>query len=177
MRTRTYALALLLTLFGLFATPAFAQDADTQQKQQLLERYVTPQRFGPLYQKVLAQYSGFVPAGKQTQVDAMVQNPDFQSHIFTLARQQAATTYSLPELQASARLLDSPTGQHLTQEINDKGLSFRNTDLSPEDKQALHDFSASPEGQSMAQKNKMFTAVLMGKIFKTFLAYQGNLAE
>ncbi len=167
-----------LFLFIVAALPASAAaegPADAALKRQLVDQYVTEERYGPLYEKVLAQYSAFAPPSREAQSAALVDNPDFRARIFGIVREKLVNSYTLPELQAEAQFLQSPDGQSIERKINDKGLSFRSKDLSPSELQALRDFNATPVGMSVAKKNTVFISQSMSQIFKTFLLYQSNL--
>lgn len=173
-------LILVASLFtGLFtARAAQAQaegPADLALKRQLVDQYLTEERFGPLYEKVLAQYAAFTPPSRASQSAGLIGNPDFRSRIFRIVRDKLVSSYTLPELQAEAQFLKSPDGQSIERKINEQGLSFRNKDLSPSELQALRDFNATPVGQSVAHKNTAFISQTLSQIFKTFLLYQSNL--
>lgn len=173
------ALLLLMVAAIPMSMPAVAATtegpADTLLKRQLVEQYVTEERYGPLYDKVIAQYAAFTPPSRAAQTAALVDNADFKGRIFTLVREQLISRFTLEELQAEQRFLMSPDGQSIEQKINDKGLSFRPSDLSNSERQALRDFNATPVGQSVAKKNTAFISQTLSQVFKTFLMYQANL--
>lgn len=177
MRRFILLLSFLAIAFSAYAIPALAAESveDVTAKRALVEQYVTEQRFQPLYEKVLAQYSAFAPPSRAAQSASLIDNPDFRSRIFGIIREQIIKTYTLPEVEAKAHFLQTPEGQSIIQKVNDNGLGFRNKDLSPDELQALRDFDNTPIGQSIVKKSSSFSTQTLSQIFKTFLIYQSNL--
>ena len=139
-------------------------------KEAIVRGYVTPDRYDGLYRNVLDQYVMLSP--HKAQAETLIDDETFENQIFGLVQKNALSTFSLDELRAMAKFIDSPAGQSLSDKVNRLGMNTRSGDLSDSEKKALADFKSSPEGRSVAGKSLKFASLTLSDIMRTFLIRQ-----
>lgn len=143
---------------------------DMAQRQALVKQYVNPQRYDQLYQTVIDQYISMAPNNNNAQ--SLKEDPAFRDQIFGLVQQRASKTFTLDELQAMQKFVDSPEGGSISRKVNALGLQFRTKELDEKERAALNAFSQSPQGKSIAGKSVSFASGSLGEVMRSVLVRQ-----
>lgn len=191
MTRRFIALATLLIAFVSYSPIGMAQEVsdnllqpqaaakptahEMAQRQALVAKYLTPERYNTLYQTVVEQYTAMTPANNKTL--PLKDDAVFRNQVFGIVQQRASDTFTLDELRSLQKFVDSPQGSSMSRKVNALGLQFRQKDLSEEERTALRMFSQTPEGQSIAKKSTVFASRTLADVMRTVLIHQAMNAN